>query len=348
MMSELAVVAAPPATSAGLPFDFAAVERAGQSGELRRLAQGLARGGLRPAALRSALGIRYPNRPAIEALQAPLEIQTLCGALAWLFVAGMPVPSESLSPGCESAPSLLDTLERLGFAESTGALVEPRVSILPIAGKLLLCEPPACGPHRDLVAAPDLSAFHIIDRIGSRGPASWLDAATGTGVIGLAGSRSGCALLGTDLNARAIAFAQASSWLNGANGARWRRGDLFDACERGDRFELVTFNPPIAEIDEEDRCDDLPLYVAGAPGLVDRFWREVPNRVEPHGEVVTHTAVPEDPDFPRSLGLPGAFAVYPFTLGARDQFWITSWRPGAPDHILIHPSQPGECPNFGG
>ena len=339
-----------PETEAALPFRYRALEEAGRSGELRALAGALVRGGLRPEALRPMLGINCANRMEIETLEspAPETMNTLRRGLPWLLVAGAPLAA-ALIATTRATVALCDRLERLGFIEVQGGQILPRVSILPIGGQLILCDPPVSthavgGAGRDLVAAPDLSAYHLIAQIQTRGAGSWLDVATGTGVVGLVGRRARGALLGTDFNDRASAFAQASSWLNGAAGTHWRCADLFEAGERGRRWQLVTFNPPLVEIEAVERDDDLPLYVAGAPGLFERFWSEVRDRVEPDGEVVTHGALPEDPEFPWSLGLPGSFALIPFTLGGYERFCITRWHPGGGDRVVVRPIADPERP----
>jgi hypothetical protein len=282
---------------------------------------------LRSGQLETAFGIRRANRPEIEALDVPRPT-TLAQGLVCLFVMGKPVPELLF----RSAPRLLEILLAFDLAELAGTEVVARVLILPVGSRLILCEASSYGAGRDTVAPPDLSAFHLIDKIQNRHPRSWLDVATGTGVVVLAGQQSVLASLGTDINDRALAFAQASSWLNGNTEACWRRGDVFGACEPNSSWQLITFNPPLVEIDEGLHDDDLPCYLAGAPGLIERFWHEVPEKVQ----------------FPRSLGLSGAFTLCPFSLGFGDRFCITHWRPGGADGLSVRAIAEPERPICGG
>ncbi len=340
----------PSEADAELPFDPVAVATADRRGTLRRTAERLRRVGLAPRALHEVCGLRAVHRPAIESLEWPAVLTEPHAAWVWCLVAGRPVSAATLCAGSSEARRLLSDLLALGWCRREGGAIVPRVAILPIEDRFVLCEPVATPPNRDLVAAPDLSAYHLIDQIRDRRPASWLDVATGTGVVGLAGRRSGGGLLvGCDRNRRALAFAEVGARLSGCRDVSWYEGDLFDALEPGRRFDLVTFNPPLVELDDDDAGGELPLYMAGAAGLRARFWEEVPGRVLPGASVVVHSALAADePELPAAIGLPGALDVHVFRLGPCDRFAITVWRPDGVRRVTWHEIPDGEAPRVGG
>jgi len=66
-----------------------------------------------------------------------------------------------------------------------------------------------------------------------------------------------------------------------------------------------------------------------------QFWREVRARVHPQGEVVVHAPLPRDPDYPRSLGLPGQVIVRKWRASEGDVFCTTAWYPTGSRSIRI-------------
>ena len=122
-----------------------------------------------------------------------------------------------------------------------------------------------------------------------------LDVATGGGALAVAAARAGAAAVtAVDLSARAVLTARLNGLLHGV-GLRVRRGDLF-APVRGERFDLVTANPPYVPAATER----LPRHViarswdAGTDGraLIDRICDGVRDVLTDDGVVlVTHSEV---------------------------------------------------------
>jgi hypothetical protein len=309
-------------TIAQLPFDFEAVERRAANGALRSFGGLLRARGLSRPSLRATLGLDYSNRLEIGALPPPPASLEPAEILPWLFCAGQSVGS-------------------VRVAEVLGEALEPlTLSILPVRERLILCDRPDAPLARDTVAAPDLSAYYLIRAVVRRGTDRWLDVATGSGAVLLGGCGDATIGLATDLNERALAFAQVAAWLNGLDRVVFRQTDLLEGVE-GARWRVVTFNPPLAvdEVDD-DGTDPLPLYLVGRPGLLDDFWRDVRTRVDPDGEVVVHSPWPADPDYPRSLDLPGEVVVTKWTVAAGAAFCTTSWRPGGPPRTTFSEISP--------
>jgi hypothetical protein len=70
-----------------------------------------------------------------------------------------------------------------------------------------------------------------------------LDLGAGCGVLGFLAARAGGRLLATDINPRAIGFAQFNARLNGIPNVEFATGDAFGPAA-GRKFELMVANPP--------------------------------------------------------------------------------------------------------
>jgi release factor glutamine methyltransferase len=81
-----------------------------------------------------------------------------------------------------------------------------------------------------------------------------LDLCTGSGcvAISLARERPTSRVLGTDISLDALAVARENALRLGAYNVAFCRGDLFEAVDHSDRFDLVTANPPYVVASEID------------------------------------------------------------------------------------------------
>jgi methylase of polypeptide subunit release factors len=137
----------------------------------------------------------------------------------------------------------VEALEATALAE-VGDEVVPRVRILPI-GKLLVA---ADGYSRD-DDPPDYVAVYtptsrLCDSLTPRPRvARALDVGTGSGVHALLAASHAEHVIATDINARALAYAELNAALNGLTNVECRRGSLFDPVE-GETFDLITCNAP--------------------------------------------------------------------------------------------------------
>lgn len=122
-----------------------------------------------------------------------------------------------------------------------------------------------------------------------------LDVATGGGAVAVAAARAGArSVTAVDLSTRSVLTARLNGLLNGVR-VDVRRGDLF-APVRGERFDLVTANPPYVPAPDGvlprhriGRCWD-----AGTDGraVLDRICAEVPRMLAAEGVLLlTHSAV---------------------------------------------------------
>jgi methylase of polypeptide subunit release factors len=78
-----------------------------------------------------------------------------------------------------------------------------------------------------------------------------LDLCTGSGIHALLAARDHQSATGVDLNPRALRFAEHNAALNGLDNCNWLEGDLY-APVAGQRFDLITANPPFVPTPETD------------------------------------------------------------------------------------------------
>jgi methylase of polypeptide subunit release factors len=154
-----------------------------------------------------------------------------------------------------SAPDLDAALPRLGSARLESLrLVEPvdgglrsTVRIVPHGDILLACDRSYYGdPDRhvaDVVTGVTSPAILLADLTVRRRVAGALDLGTGGGIQALLLANHCDRVVGVDVNPRAIEFAQLNCGLNGISNVELRQGSWFEPAE-GDRFDIVTANPP--------------------------------------------------------------------------------------------------------
>ena len=165
------------------------------------------------------------------------------------------------------APATMDELEAAGLvARVAGGRVRAAIAIKPyrdllIAGDRIrteLEEPPDFVPGVNPVA-------RVLARRTVRTPVGKaLDLATGNGMQMLAAARHASDVLGTDVNPRALAYADFNARLNGIDNVRLAEGSWFDPV--GDeKFDLILANLPFVV-----SPDSSTLYrdSGGGPGEV--------------------------------------------------------------------------------
>ncbi|MFO0760334.1 MAG: methyltransferase [Byssovorax sp.] len=113
-----------------------------------------------------------------------------------------------------------------------------------------------------------------------------LDLGTGCGAVGIVLAGMGKEVTATDIDPLAVAAAQANVERNGAR-VSVRRSDLFEAV-RGERFDLIVFNPPLRDRAVEHEVEHIASDPDGS--LLRRFLREAPQHLAPEGHVAFITA----------------------------------------------------------
>src|SRR5437868_6438572 len=156
----------------------------------------------------------------------------------------LPVPRAELAAAL--GERAVDALESIGFAERAD-VYRPRARILPV-GELYVASDdyPQHGGDED---PPDyVAAYTLTSRVCDcltpqvRGGRA-LDVGTGSGVQALLASRHVSHVVATDINPRALAFTRVNAALNAITNLEVRLGSFFESVA-GERFELITCNPP--------------------------------------------------------------------------------------------------------
>src|SRR5262249_32817273 len=128
-------------------------------------------------------------------------------------------------------------------------LYRPRSRILPVGDLFVASDDYPQHDGRD--DPPDyVAAYTLTSRVCDcltprvRGGRA-LDVGTGSGVQALLAARHATHVVATDINPRALAFTELNAALNGFANIEARLGSLFDSVA-GERFDLITCNPPYA------------------------------------------------------------------------------------------------------
>lgn len=122
----------------------------------------------------------------------------------------------------------------------------------------------------------------------SRGGERALDMGCGSGVLSLVLAGRYQSVLGIDVNPRAVALSQLNAALNGFSNVSFVEGDMFEPAPGG--YSRIVFNSPTNEEGMEFR----DLLEAGEP-ILERFFSEVPGKLEPGGVVEVNLAMNDYP-----------------------------------------------------
>jgi methylase of polypeptide subunit release factors len=160
-----------------------------------------------------------------------------------VFLADAAIPLDDFRRAVE--PMDPATWAELGLVEADGDLVRRRVALRPVQGLVIAHDGalPDGGTRSDHVLGVSGST-HTFARSMMRIPAErTLDLGTGGGYLAMLAAAHSRQVLGTDVNARAIAMARFNAQLNGIGNIELAAGDLYEpAGER--RFDLILSNPP--------------------------------------------------------------------------------------------------------
>ena len=188
--------------------------------------------------MRSRGGHNLPRLLRLTSAERPLDV------FARLFLLGVPVRLPAARSAMKSIP--VEEWSDPGLVKIEGELVEGLVAISPFEGLLLATEKPELldrGADTDYVCSITNST-ETVARFMVRLPfANVLDVCTGCGALGLLAARQSAHVLATDLNPRAIQFANFNARLNGIDNIEFAVGSIFEPV-RGRKFDLITANPP--------------------------------------------------------------------------------------------------------
>jgi methylase of polypeptide subunit release factors len=265
---------------------------------------------------------RIPIVRARLAALAALPVTRASAELA-LWVAGVDVDRALV-------PALDDEL-----VEAVGDRVRARVSVLPVGDAWIVCDRADAPDSSDLVCWPDDSSFHLASAIppGRRG--SWLDLGCGSAVAPLLRPALADRIVASDLNPRAIRFAQLGARLSNISLVTVV-GDL--AVSPAD---LITCNAPIPGDRVDGSESGSAIWRATDARFVTRLFEAARSALSPDGLIVVHSALDAIPS-----QLPGEAVIVAYTPGdATRHFAITWWSPDAESRQLrvrrlLDPSRP--------
>ena len=165
--------------------------------------------------------------------------------LARLFLAGQSVPEELARR--EWPEWVFEFFLQGRFFTRESDSLHPDVTIVP-RGELLFVSDALRvigGDHaRDYVLPAGTQAAESLLNLTLRTPVQkTLDLCTGCGEQALLAAAHSEHVVATDINSRALRYAEMNARLNGIDSVEFRTGDLFEAVE-GETFDLIVTNPP--------------------------------------------------------------------------------------------------------
>jgi len=184
----------------------------------------------------------YANHENLEPLLARTEGDSVIAVLARLFFVSWPV-QESRCRAVLPRPFLSAAFECGLLSLESGEIVSS-ASLLLFRSSLIACDSCRTRAHlADMVTGPSGST-HLPARLAVGGEnETTLDLGTGSGALALEAARYSRKVTGTDINSRALIYAEFNAALNGVHNIEWRRGDAF-APVAGKRFSRIVANPP--------------------------------------------------------------------------------------------------------
>ena len=182
---------------------------------------------------------RPVDRPVhLRRLQAEGPLETLIR----LFLLDVAVDADVAEAALTSDG--LAALVALRMVESSGDEVRGQVRLVP-HGVILVASDQSDreGDHPDHVAGVHRPSLTLADLTVRRPVERALDMGTGCGIQAMLAASHAGRVIGTDVNERALAFAELNAALNGIENVEFRTGSFFEPVE-GETFGLVVSNPP--------------------------------------------------------------------------------------------------------
>lgn len=311
--------------------------------ELARLGRRLRDLGLNERALSYVFGVSCPAHVPLRA-RATLDVDAgvdtghglhlmrdvaPAGLMAHLWVAGTPLSVDRVRARLGQD---FEMLTSLGLVRCEGPWVRATVAMVPVGQALVVSDRADVAMGRHIALFADDSAFHTLGAVRERAARprmQWLDVGTGSAIVPLGRPGAAAAVLGTDVNPRAIAMARLGAHLSAMSHIELEVADLLGAAGARAPWDLITFNAPIPEGAAHGNAET-PWYRQGDADILVRFWSGVRELVAREGEVIVHSVLP-DSDDPASLDLPGRVIVASYTPpGQSPAFGITWWQPAGP------------------
>ena len=172
--------------------------------------------------------------------------QTPLAALVSVFLLGEPLedPEGRLGPGAE-------LLVAAGLAREEAGTLRRQVAVVPHDDVLIASDDPHGAVGAAYIPEVSRSSATLASLTVRRPVKRALDLGTGNGIQAVLASRHAGAVIATDVNERALAFAEFNCAFNGVDSVELRLGSFLEPVA-GERFGLVVSNPPFAISPERD------------------------------------------------------------------------------------------------
>jgi SAM-dependent methyltransferase len=186
-------------------------------------------------------------------------------ALVRLLVLDLPAPAAAISGAAE-------LLLGLGIATESDGMLHAAARIVP-HDELLVASDRVSDDYPEHVAGVHWPSATLANLTVRTPVASALDVGTGNGIQALRLARHVDRVVATDVNERALAFAEFNALLNGFANVELRAGSFFEPVA-GERFDLVVCNPPYVISPETEHV----FRDSGLPGdtVSEQLVRELP------------------------------------------------------------------------
>ena len=214
---------------------------------LLRLSGRLQVAGFTQNQIAATLNLNHPaEAPDVPVLLLRTAEPTPYHLLFRLFVLGRPVLRGALREILTE--EVYDALVACCVLRESAAEVSSHVKLIPYEG--LYCasdfstrDRPGSVTAEDFVPGVSPASITLANYTVRVGGEETLDLGTGIGIHALLAARHSLHVVGSDLSARALAFARLNGLLNGFENVEWVQGSFFEPVV-GRRFDLVVANPP--------------------------------------------------------------------------------------------------------
>ena len=253
-------------------------------------------------------GAFVPERAARRALAADASPVAV---LVRLFVVGEAVPLDEADAALGDG---LEALAELDLLHADGGSVIPAVEIVPHDELMIASDRRDIAEEADVV--PGLhSPSATLGTLTIRTPVQRaLDVGTGNGIQAILISPFAEHVVATDVNERALAFAQLNCALNGRTNVELRLGSFLEPVA-DDRFGLIVANPPYV-ISPESRYLFRDSGMGGDQVSAE-LVRDIPTHLEPGGHASVMISWIQEGDL----------------IGPRVQSWVDG---AGVDGLLLH------------
>ena len=223
------------------------------------------------------VGPRAQFQPRTGADATPLDL------LIALFLYGVAAPRDPVAAalGTDALGALLES----GLVAEEGAELRATVMLFPCQ-HLFVATDRLDADRAQNPVMPLFPESYDLGRIAVRaGVERSLDVCTGSGIHALLAARHAREAVGVDISPRALAFSRFNAWLNAIENVRWLEGDVYAPLPDGERYGLITANPPYNPELESAAGDDYHSGGESGEEILERLVAGVPGRLEAGGYV---------------------------------------------------------------